>query len=155
MIRPLVSFLVLAGLLGLVSACASTREEFSAADEQAIRDSSARYAKLESSKDAEAWAAISTADAVMMPAGEQPVQGRDALIAWARKIPPGGTLEATSEEIRGRGDLAVERGTFKATMPAAAGSAAQSVSGSYLVVWERQQDGSWQISRNIWNTNTP
>ena len=133
----------------LMSGCSPARDEFSAADETAIRDASARYAKTETAKDADEWAAISTADAVMMPAGGDPVEGRAALVAWAKQIAPGETLETRIDEIRGHGNVAVERGTFTATVP---GATPQKVGGRYLVVWERQPSGSWQITRNIWNT---
>lgn len=144
------------GLLSwMVAACAGPRNAFTPQDEAAIRAASAEYARLETPADAEKWAAMSATDAVMMPGGERPVQGREALIVWAKQVPAGLKLNTTVQEIVGHGSIAIERGSYAVSGPAPAGATPESGTGSYLVVWERQADGGWLITRNIWNSDRP
>src|SRR5437868_6860950 len=83
----------------MAAGCAGPGKALTPQDEAAIRAASAEYARLETSADAEKWAAISTTDAVMMPAGQKPVQGRDGLIAWAKRVPMGLKLNTRVQEI--------------------------------------------------------
>jgi uncharacterized protein (TIGR02246 family) len=147
-VLPLISLCVLTG-------CSSSAREFTSADEQSVRAASDEYVRLEVSGDAEKWAALSTTDAVMMPAGSKAVEGRDALIAWARQLPPGGKLAVPTREIKGYGNVALERGTYTTMFSPQPGAPLQTVTGYYLVVWERQPDGAWRIKRNIWNSEQP
>jgi ketosteroid isomerase-like protein len=139
----------------MAAGCAGPGNAFTPQDEAAIRAAGAEYARLETPADAEKWAAISATDAVMMPAGEKPVQGRDALIAWVRRVPSGLKLNIVVHEIVGHGSTAIERGSYAVSGPAPAGATPQSDTGSYLVVWERQANGRWLVTRNIWNSDRP
>jgi hypothetical protein len=58
--------------------------------------------------------------------------------------------EATGPDIQASGDLAVILSTFREHWtPKAGGETAQQV-GQWLVVWQRQADGSWLIIREMW-----
>jgi len=147
----MVSTLTVAGLA--LPACQSTAREFTASDEASIRTASKAYVQAEVSGDFDRWFAFSTADAVYMPSNSPSLQGRDALASWFRGLPQGGTFEATPQEIIGRSDLALERGSYAATVPGTSGTPPIRATGNYFAVWQRQGDGTWRILRAIWNTD--
>ena len=59
-----------------------------------------------------------------------------------------------SLEIDGQGGLAYERGTTSMTLTPAGGGSAEWRS-KYLVIYRRQADGSWKISREIFTPDAP
>jgi ketosteroid isomerase-like protein len=62
----------------------------------------------------------------------------------------------TTEDVQVAGDLAVETGSWKMTLqPSAAGATAQPDNGKYVAVWKLQEDGSWKMLRDIWNSDNP
>ena len=138
-----------------IAACAPNRDSFTAQDDAAIRAASAEYARLETFDNAEKWAALSAPDAIMIPEAGNPVRGRPALAEWVKRVPAGARLATTTEDIVGRGDVAIERGSYVETPPAVPGAAPQTFTGSYLLVWQKQSDGRWLIVRNIWNSGGP
>src|SRR4051812_46998017 len=104
----------LAAMMG--AGCTSRDRAFTDADAAAIRGASAAYAKAETAGDFEKWFAFSTTDAVYMPEQSRTLQGRDTLAQWFAQIPRGATLDTTSQEITGHGDVAVERGSYVGAM---------------------------------------
>jgi ketosteroid isomerase-like protein len=85
-------------------------------------------------------------DAVYMPPGIAPLQGRKAIEELA-KAHPWEHLSETPAEIDGRGDLAFVRGAWSITMNG------KPVAGYYMEVWQKRPDGAWQVIRKVWNTN--
>jgi len=58
--------------------------------------------------------------------------------------------EATAPDVQASGDLAVTLSVFREHWtPKAGGEMSQQV-GQWLVVWQRQSDGSWMIIREMW-----
>ena len=58
--------------------------------------------------------------------------------------------EVTAPDIQASGDLAVTLSVFREHWtPKAGGETSQQV-GQWLVVWQRQSDGSWMIIREMW-----
>lgn len=53
------------------------------------------------------------------------------------------------------GDWGFDRGTYHHTMTPKAGGAPISGNGKYLWLYQRQPDGSWKLSRVIWNSSDP
>jgi ketosteroid isomerase-like protein len=54
------------------------------------------------------------------------------------------------------GYYAIERGTYSWTLHPKTGTGADILdNGKYLTVWERQDDGSWKIARDISNSDRP
>jgi ketosteroid isomerase-like protein len=85
-----------------------------------------------------------TNDAILLPAGEARVEGREDIEAfWAKTL--SGSIEdvrLTTENLVPLGeDLVYEIGSYTTTAP---------VSGHYLVLWKRV-DGAWKLHVDIFN----
>ncbi len=60
----------------------------------------------------------------------------------------------TTKDVIVTADYAIERGTFSWTLHPKTGTGPDIVdTGKYLTVWERQEDGSWRITRDINNSD--
>jgi uncharacterized protein (TIGR02246 family) len=149
----------LAGVICAITSCAiavagcSSSDDFSAADEAAIRAASERYAATTSSGDSEGWGELIAEDAVYMVPGLPVLVGRDAVVEWDSRNPPS-SLELTIHEILGRDDLAVVRGSYVVRTEGASGQTMED-RGKYIEVWQRQSDGAWRIARDVWNSELP
>jgi uncharacterized protein (TIGR02246 family) len=97
--------------------------------------------------DAEAVAALYTADAKVIAPGSEVASGRAAIKAFWQKTVEGGVsdLVLTTDDVGSAGDLAYEDGTVKVV----AKDGRETV-GRYVVVWKRA-DGRWKLHRDIWN----
>ena len=83
-------------------------------------------------------------------------EGRRSVLGHRRFLNPFRAAFALSvEELRVVGDWAFERGGYTITLtPKVGGEAIQDV-GKYITIYERRPDGSWLISRDIWNSDNP
>lgn len=98
-------------------------------------------------------AAMYAEDAMAFPPEGEIVKGRPALEAMWKGVHDMGvqSVEFAVIDVLSSGNLLVETG--KATLHiAGAGSAQATVTVKYVVVWKKQKDGSWKISRDIWNS---
>jgi len=143
-------------LLLLFSACAQKVND--PAEVQAIKKSMNDFEKAVNAGDAGAIAALMTAKTVFADANVPVVVGADAIRSpWQAffgqfKVQFSGPVE----DVRITGDLAVARGTWtmKAT-PTAQSESGFSDSGSWMVVFARQNDGSWKWDWLAANSNQP
>ncbi len=105
--------------------------------------------------DASAASSIYAEDIVQMRPYGPVLEGREATIASVQEFldqfstPP--TQTANTDEVIVRGDLAIARGTWAVQTALETGAAGDSTEGKWLMVARRQGDGSWKISRWIWN----
>jgi ketosteroid isomerase-like protein len=53
------------------------------------------------------------------------------------------------------GNLAYQRGSFTVIATPKAGGAARTTAGSFLRIYRRQPDGSWRMSRDMFNAEQP
>lgn len=67
---------------------------------------------------------------------------------------PGGTLTVTSQNITVAGDVAINRGTWTFTAPAANGAPAMDLRGKFMEHWHKVGE-QWFIAETIWNTDAP
>ena len=108
--------------------------------------------------DSETFLSFVADDVVMMPPGEAPVRGKDALRAWyATFLSRYRTSSLTlgdREVLVGEG-FAVELGSFEWGLVPAAGGAPVVDRGHYMQVWKRRPDGQWRFAREIWNSSAP
>ena len=118
---------------------------FTEADVQAIHRTRAVRSTALASRDATAAAAIAVKDHVMMPPMAPILRGQDALREYF-----GGfrlkSLEFTSLDLQGSGDLAYDRGAYVLTPVEGA-----AVRGKYLWIWRREADASWRVSTAMWS----
>ena len=93
-------------------------------------------------------------DAIMVPPNHPDIRGRAAIEAFLASFPPFSDYRLETLEIEGQGDLAYERGTNSMTLTPPGGRPAEWRS-KYLVIYRRQADGSWKVSREIFTPDAP
>jgi ketosteroid isomerase-like protein len=96
----------------------------------------------------DALAAIVTDDARLMPAGAPTVAGRAAIRGYLERNwgpLPIAQFEQTVDEVDGRGGLAFARGSMKLAVQIEGGPRIYN-EGKFLMVLEKQANGSWLIA---------
>lgn len=125
-----------------------------AAEEAAIRAQVAVFNAAVAAYDDSAAAAIYAPDAVLLP----PNQGRqtgtaaiEEMIAGLKPLKANFVVTPNTIVIAASGDLAVEEGTWKTSIPVASGAAFED-NGKYLVAW-RKVNGTWLAQFDTWNSS--
>jgi uncharacterized protein (TIGR02246 family) len=123
--------------------------------ERYIRDQTQKMAQGMVSGDYD-FMHLYTDDAVSMPSYEPMVRGKAELESSMQRMSESGmkmnSFELTTEEVRVRGDVAYEIGTYKLNMNMPNMEQAIDDNGKYLTVWERV-DGEWKVAAEMWNTD--
>ncbi|GAA4302968.1 YybH family protein [Nibribacter koreensis] len=91
-----------------------------------------------------------TITALLMPAGSDAVQGREAVGKFWQSTRDNGVTEMTLDtvEVEQLELTAIELGTYTLR-----GQGHTSIDdGKYMVVWKREHD-QWKIQKDIWNSN--
>ncbi len=157
-IRFTTSFALIAGLT--LAAC-QPRDTETAADVQVETPDFAlmneAYDAATNAGDAEAMGMLYAGDAVSMPPNASSLVGRAAIVADAAEdfVAMTSDLNSISEGHYLMGDLAVDWGTYRFTGALKDSDITFTQEGKYVAIWKLQPDGSWQIVRDIWNSNTP
>ena len=127
-----------------------------AAVRQAIDLQNQRFAKAYNSHDAAGVAAVYTADATTLPPYSKMLQGRAAIRESNQKEFTAGLkdLRLSTVSLEVHDDFAYEIGKYSITLPPSDGKVMKD-SGKYLVIWQKQGDGSWKIYMDIWNSSMP
>ena len=143
--------------VSLLAACSQppAGPSFTLEDRAAIEATTeAALAIVNSSQDWDAYAEVYyAADAVFLPPNEGALHGREAIAEFLGTFP---TITAASFDpvtMEGDGDLAYVHGTYHLEMTTPDGPAVDD--GSYLEIWQRQTDGSWRITHDIFNSDLP
>jgi uncharacterized protein (TIGR02246 family) len=105
--------------------------------------------------DAAGVTALYTADARLLPPNLEMMRGTEAIQSFWQGGIDMGIKEARLEtvEVQARDNVAYEIGKYTLTIQPAGGEAITDT-GKYLVIW-KQQDGSWKLHVDIWNTSVP
>jgi ketosteroid isomerase-like protein len=149
---------VITALLALLlQACSSEPPPSFADDFAGITSFNERYLKAINDEDIAALSALTTAGHIMLPPNSEPVVGKAANDAMN-----GGAFQRyefsetwTPVETVVDGDLGFQRGTFTVVAtPRGEGDLLQ-VSGSFLRIYQRQADGEWRMTRDMFNSSTP
>lgn len=130
-----------------------------AADTKAINALRAQFTAAFNSNDPAALAAIYTDDGIVMPANQAIVEGKQAIQAFYEAMfkQNAAKIALTPLETRVAGDWAYDRGNGtitviqKSAKPAKSGKSGKPIeqSSRYLVIVQRQVDGSWKLYRVI------
>jgi ketosteroid isomerase-like protein len=136
-------------------ACQPAPAPLSEAEITAMRSATTRFVENALARHDSANAAEYSEDAVFMPPNQPAVEGRAAIRAWFAAFPPMSAFNLTVVEIKGRGDLAYERGTYTLTIAASGKTPAVSDHGKFLAVRRRQADGSWPMTADMFNSDVP
>lgn len=151
----------LALIVGLtVAACQPRAPETGADDDREAPDFAAMneaYDAAMNAGDAAAMGMLYAVDAVSMPPNASPLIGRSAIVADAAQDLAAmvADLESRSEGHYLIGDMAVEWGTYRFAGMLRESDVTVTEEGKYVAIWKQQPDGSWQIVRDIWNSNSP
>jgi ketosteroid isomerase-like protein len=147
-------------VLALLFVSACTQKVNDPADVKAIKDLNEGYDKAESTGDLAWFNANYYADkAVTLPPNQPLISGKEAIAADDQKYfdrYSSVQLSSPVEEVLTSGDLAVARGayTWKGT-PKASGLSEVTEQGKWIGIFQKQRDGSWKCSEEIWNSDQP
>jgi ketosteroid isomerase-like protein len=125
---------------------------------RAIDSANGRMAAAMIKGDTAAMASIFAADVIMLPANEKIEHGRSEVLKnIAAMVKPGSVTSAkfASEDVIISGDYAIETGASEFMFQPAKGAKPVRSAGKYLTVWKKQPDGSYQVVRDIYNTDAP
>ncbi len=143
----------------VVSACNTTpRPHVSQrADLAAISAFNERYLEAINAGDIAALSRLTDDDHIMSAPNRPPTMGKAAndaanergfqLFRIDEKWMPAETVIA--------GDLAYQRGTFTVAATPKAGGATRTTHGNFLRIYRRQPDGSWRMTRDMFNSDQP
>jgi len=127
-----------------------------AADRKAIDALRDQYTIAFNSSDAAATAASFTDDAIVMEANQASVEGKQAIQAMFEAMFKANAVKIslTPAETQVAGDWAYERGAAAITVTPKAGKPIEQ-SLRYVVILNRQPDGSWKLYRDMGNSSEP
>jgi ketosteroid isomerase-like protein len=94
--------------------------------------------------------------AFLQPTGER-ITGSAALRTLFQNIMGmfNSDLTLHSEKLETSGDLAYDSGDFQETLTTIASGAKITAKGSYIIIYKRQSNGSWQIAQHAWMGTPP
>lgn len=104
--------------------------------------------------DMELMASCYTEDAVLMGPNEPVIVGRDGIIEMFSGFPPLTSVSIKDIEVVGFGDYAYVRGSVEMTMDIP-GLGEYTEIGKILEIRQRQSDGSWLITRDMYSSDMP
>ena len=112
------------------------------------------WEKAAAAKDARAVAALYAENATLLPPGMPAMKGRQNIQTFWQGFFDAGASDARlqSVEIRGAEPFVYEIGEYRAMMPQPTGGTAPG-HGKYLVVWERQSDGTLKMVADMFSPN--
>jgi uncharacterized protein (TIGR02246 family) len=152
------SLAAVAAVLGL-AACQTKPQPLTAADSTAIGQLRSAFETAWNAGNVNAIMALHTADAVLEQGDSPERDGQEAIRGYydtTLGTPQRPTIAIERKATMGRQDLATEIGTYTLTFPAAAGAAAPPpLKGKYLVVLQKQADGSWKVAWDAGSLDAP
>jgi uncharacterized protein (TIGR02246 family) len=146
-------------MLFAAAACQPGAAPLTDEDVAAIRSLTDSYVQASLAKDADAIAAFYADDAILMPPNEPATVGKDAIRDREASVFELGEetreFTLTPVEIDGVDGLAFDRGTWSWTGIPLGITEPITVTGKYVVIVRRQEDGSWLWTVDIWNSDAP
>lgn len=122
-----------------------------------IEETNAQFMAAVNRGDTSKVAALYTEHAVVLPPNAETVRGRDGAKAlFDGMIQQMGvpTLTLSTVDVTEVGDTAYEVGVYTMKLQPPGGNVVND-RGKYVVVWERQGDGSWKLAVDMWNSDLP
>ncbi|HTF31448.1 MAG TPA: SgcJ/EcaC family oxidoreductase [Flavitalea sp.] len=139
----------------LCHGCNTSIKQDDAFDVTAIKSMSAARAKAFNDGNAAGIADHFTEDGVLMAPGSAVTFGRAAVEDYYRSIfdQYATVLESGYEEVKISGDLAYGRGFAKVKLIPHGGGDTLTSTAKYINILQRQPNGSWLTTHDIWNGN--
>lgn len=155
-------FMGFAALLGLTAlACQPAAQEAATAaltdaDIAAIESLPAQWAEHAKMGHASVVADLYTEDAMELPPNEPMHRGRAAIMERLESDFAGlEDITITADETEGAAGIAYTRGTYSATFMEEGMEEPFTDTGKWIGISHQQADGSWLLSRLIWNSDQP
>ncbi|MCG2589612.1 YybH family protein [Rhodohalobacter sulfatireducens] len=129
-------------------------EQSNEKDKEVITAVSDARAEAFNNSDAAGIAEHFTVDAILMAPGVPAMEGREAVRDYYQSIfdEYETDLDSYYEEIKIDGDLAYGRGVANVTLIPKNGTESSSSTSKYLNILQRQPDGTWKTTHDIWNS---
>ena len=141
----------------LVAGCSDPVQPTFVDDLAAITAFNERYLQSINEEDIATLSNLTTDGHVMLPPNSEPVVGKSANDAMN-----GGAFQRynfsetwTPVETVIDGNLAFQRGTFTTIATPKADGDRLEVNGSFLRIYQRQPNGEWRMTRDMFNSSTP
>ena len=150
--KCLITLMFVLGTLLAQLSC-SRPETFDAGQiRKSIEEVNAKYSKAIQDGNLADAVALYTDDAIMVPPDGELVRGKQAIGELYNKLLQMGMKEIvlTTIEVGGSGGTVYEIGKTRVRIQPE-GQAAMLDSTKYLVIWNRQTDGTWKVHVDIWN----
>lgn len=144
-------------LLLLTAACNQQKPVDTKAEENAVRETDAQWAKAASNNDVDGTVAFYADDAQVLPPNAPMVSGKGAIRpTWVSLLVPGNSLvwQANKVDVAASGDMAYVVGTYQLNMKDAQGNPVAD-HGKFVEVWKKQADGKWKCVTDIFNSDLP
>jgi uncharacterized protein (TIGR02246 family) len=118
----------------------------------AIEAANAQFSAAAAKGDGAALTALYAPDGQVMPAGSDPIRGKEAIQKfWQGALDSGvAAIGLKTIEVFGHGPTVTEVGEYE--LRDKAGKVLDN--GKYIVVW-RHSDGAWKLLRDMFSTNVP
>jgi len=124
--------------------------------EQLLRDLDAKWSKAAANKDVDQTIAFYSDDAIVFPPNEASAATKEAIRnSWKAMLGSPGLViswQPTKVQVGKAGEMAWVSGTYELTMNDASGKPIND-RGKYLEVWEKQTDGNWKCTADMWNSD--
>lgn len=126
------------------------------ADIAAIKKVTQEWASHAKMGHAAVVAKLYTEDAMELPPDQPAIKGRASIEQRIAESVTGlQDIKITSVETHGMLDLAYDRGTYSVTVKEEGMDEPVKINGKYISILRRQADGTWKLTRLIWNEDTP
>ncbi len=96
-----------------------------------------------------------TEDTIVMSPNQPLIEGREAVKAFLELYPPIKEISFSPLEIDGYGDIAYVRGTYSLIILPEGAPEPIHDTGKYLEIRRKQEDGSWLLAIDIFNSDQP
>jgi ketosteroid isomerase-like protein len=141
----------------LAAGCSNESQPSFADDLAAITGFNERYLAAINNEDIAALSALTTDGHIMLVPNREPVVGKaanDAVNGGAfERYDFSETWQPVETVIDG--DLAFQRGTFTTIATPRGDGNRLEVSGSFMRIYQRQPNGEWRMTRDMFNSSTP
>lgn len=124
-------------------------------DISAIKTISGKWTKAQLASDWTSLGALFADNVSFNPPNQAMVDGKEAAMNFMKGFPKLTEFTAVSNDVGGGGDFAYDRGVYSFTTAAAPGAPAATEKGTYLAIEQKQADGSWKVTRDIWHSDSP
>jgi len=152
-----ISLAVMACAALLAQGCSSETQPTFADDLAAITAFNERYLRAINEEDIAALSALTTDGHIMLAPNSEPVVGKaanDALNGGAfQRYEFSETWRPVETVVDG--DLGFQRGTFTVIATPRGDGDRLEVNGSFLRIYQRQANGEWRMTRDMFNSSTP